>query len=459
MMRKGLLCIKRRLREGIIIVTSITIAMSSMIMGENLINFASNSILKGIYREHENDYKENDVVSASKNEVIGEPTSLYALSAALIDAETGRVLFEKDGYTVRANASTTKILTCILAIESGKLEDIVTVSKYAASMPDVQLNIREGEKYKLKDLLYSLMLESHNDVAVAIAEYISGSVDEFSKLMNKKCKEIGCENTYFITPNGLDGTKIVDGQEKIHGTTAVELAKIMSYCINNQQFVDITTTAAYTFTDKIISNEGNVVNGTRVHTVSNKNALLTMMDGVISGKTGFTGRAGYCYVCAVENNGRKYAVALLGCGWPNNKNYKWSDTKKLLGYGMEYYVKKDVFDYEMAFDEIPVNNGVVGRYDVYGENGINADITPVVHVGIDNKPLTLLLKDNEEINKQVWIFTRLEAPVNKGDKVGYVRYVVGEQIVGQYDIYALNAVNRKDFSWAYRCILNKFLMH
>ncbi len=454
-----LLSIKNRLREGIIIVTSITIALSSVMMGDNLINFASNSIWQGIHNERENGIKETDAMIVSKNEQIVEPTNLYALSAVLMDADTGRVLYEKDGYTVRANASTTKILTCILALESGKLEEIVTVSKYAASMPDVQLNIKEGEQYLLKDLLYSLMLESHNDVAVAIAEHISGSVDKFSELMNEKCKQLGCENTFFITPNGLDATKIIDGEEKIHGTTATELAKIMSYCIKNEQFVEITTTSAYTFTDKKISKDGNVENGGRIHNVSNKNALLTMMDGVISGKTGFTGQAGYCYVCAAKNNDRKYIVALLGCGWPNNKNYKWSDTKKLLGYGMEYYIKKDVFDYDMKFADIPVNNGVVGDYDKYGEMGINADNTPFTNVGISKSPLALLMRGDEQAYKQVWVYTRLEAPVHKGDKVGYVKYMVGDIEVGRCDIYAMNTIERKDFSWAYRCILNKFFMH
>ena len=175
-----------------------------------------------------------------------EPANLYAQSAVLMDGSSGRVLFEKNGEEFMANASTTKILTCILALENAELTEVVQVSSYAASMPDVQLHIREGEQYYMEDLLYSLMLESHNDVAVAIAEHISGSQEQFSRLMNQKAKEIGCKNTFFLTPNGLDATQKVkfaeEGEEKeegnqeevieaSHGTTAEDLALIMRYCI------------------------------------------------------------------------------------------------------------------------------------------------------------------------------------------------------------------------------------
>ncbi|MBQ8730720.1 MAG: D-alanyl-D-alanine carboxypeptidase [Lachnospiraceae bacterium] len=116
---------------------------------------------------------------------------LYAKYACLMDANSGRVLYSKDGDVAVPIASTTKLLTCIIALENGNMEDIVTVSKNAAKMPDVQLNIVSGEQYKLKDLLYSLMLESHNDSAVAIAEHIAGSVEGFAKLMNEKALQIG----------------------------------------------------------------------------------------------------------------------------------------------------------------------------------------------------------------------------------------------------------------------------
>ena len=132
--------------------------------------------------------------------------SLYAKSAVLMDAESGRVLYGKNEAEQMAMASTTKIMTLLIALEQGDLEQIITVSDYAQSMPDVQLNMKAGEQYVLKDLLYSLMLESHNDSAVAIAEGVAGSIEQFAGRMNKKAKEIGCKNTCFITPNGLDSS-------------------------------------------------------------------------------------------------------------------------------------------------------------------------------------------------------------------------------------------------------------
>ena len=130
---------------------------------------------------------------------------LYAQSAVLMDGESGRVLFAKNGEVERPMASTTKIMTCILALELGKGTDVVTVSKKAAAQPEVHLGMREGDTFYLEDLLYSLMLKSHNDSAVAIAEHISGSVEAFAEKMNEKAKELGCKDTHFVTPNGLDG--------------------------------------------------------------------------------------------------------------------------------------------------------------------------------------------------------------------------------------------------------------
>ena len=139
-------------------------------------------------------------------------------------------------------ASTTKIMTCILALEEGNLTDVVNVSENAARQPKVHLGMQMDEKFYLRDLLYSLMLESHNDSAVAIAEHIGGSVQAFADKMNAKAKEIGCKNTHFVTPNGLDGKD----EEDIHGTTAADLAHIMRYCIKispeRERFLEITRT-------------------------------------------------------------------------------------------------------------------------------------------------------------------------------------------------------------------------
>lgn len=388
-----------------------------------------------------------------------EKLNLYALSAVLMDAESGRVLYSKEGDVKRAMASTTKIMTCVIALEYGNLSDVLTVSKYASSMPDVQLNIKEGEMYNLEDMLYSLMLESHNDTAVAIAEHIAGSVEAFAELMNNKARELGCFDTYFITPNGLDASKEYDGETKVHSTTAKDLATIMSYCIKNEKFVEITRKSSHVFTNKIKNDDGTYANGNITHIVSNRNAFLNMMDGVISGKTGFTNDAGYCYVCALESNGRKYAVALLGCGWTNNKTYKWSDSKTLFNYGMEYFKKEDMFQYGMELPEILVNNGVYGSYRDFGEYGINADKSVSIKTYVDEAPFELLCKENELIEKKVTLVRRLEAPVYNGQVVGYVTYRLSDGIEKVYEIKAKDTVEKKDFTWSFGCVFMKFITH
>ena len=172
-------------------------------------------------------------------------------------------------------ASTTKIMTCILALEYGKLDSEMTVSAYAASQQNVNLVAYKGETFYLRDLLYSLMLESHNDAAVIIAENIGGSVEGFADMMNAKAKELGCGNTYFITPNGLDAAD----ENGSHHTTAEDLARIMKYCImdspQKEMFLEITRTPSYQFTD---------CSGKSTYSCTNHNAFLQMMDGALSGK-------------------------------------------------------------------------------------------------------------------------------------------------------------------------------
>ena len=198
-------------------------------------------------------------------EVFAAPEELYAQSAVLMDADSGRVLFEKNGMEQRPMASTTKILTCILVLEKAGLGETAEVSRNAASQPKVHLGVRAGEKYYVQDLLYSLMLESHNDAAVILAEHVGGSLEGFAALMNEKAKEIGCADSHFITPNGLDE----EDEEGAHSTTAADLAKIMRYCITlspkKAEFLEITRTSSRAFSD---------VEGKRSFSCVNHNAFL-----------------------------------------------------------------------------------------------------------------------------------------------------------------------------------------
>ena len=353
------------------------------------------------YYRTENIRQDNNS-SRAVPEVKLSDNDLHALSAVLMDGNNGRVLYDKAGEEVRANASTTKILTCILALEYGDPDDVVIVSSYAAKMPDVQLNIKEGEEYRLKDLLYSLMLESHNDSAVAIAEHIGGSVEAFSGLMNQKAKDIGCTNTHFITPNGLDAKD----EHGIHGTSAEDLARIMRYCIREspkrEQFLAITRTASYAFTN---------IGGTRSFSCNNHNTFLNMMDGALTGKTGFTGSAGYCYVGALERDGKLLIVALLGCGWPGNKTYKWADTKKLMNYGLTNYQEHVITDDILQKNKIPVLSD-----SVYGT--MKEDTEAVDWECHFSE--TLLLRADEQISVKYLLPEYLKCPIYAGMQAGSV---------------------------------------
>lgn len=373
--------------------------------------------------------------------------NLFADSAVLLDGESGRILYEKNGNEFKANASTTKIMTCILALEMGKLEDCVSVSSYAASMPDVQMHIREGEKYRLEDLLYALMLESYNDVAVAIAEHIAGSQEKFSVLMNKKAKEIGCENTLFLTPNGLDATRKKTNQEveEFHGTTAKDLALIMRYCINKspkkEKFIQITSSSAHSLTD---------LSGMRSFQCQNHNSLFQLMEGVISGKTGFTGKAGYCYVGAVERDGRQYILALLACGWPSNRNYKWEDCKTLVTYGDKEYEK-------INLEQILKKHE--GEFISLVKEGKRDDLQEEPCVGLVRKNLvsqTVLKKATEEIRVEIHK-KELTAPVKKGEIAGEILYYIDNKVWAKEWLYSDGEIERIDFIWSLERTIEKIV--
>jgi len=379
--------------------------------------------------------------------------SLYAKSAVLMDADSGRVLYGKNQAEQMAMASTTKIMTLLIALEQGDLSKVVTVSKYAASMPDVQLNMKEGEQFVLEDLLYSLMLESHNDSAVAIAECVAGSIEEFANKMNQKAKEIGCENTCFITPNGLDATAIKtdaygNETEVFHSTTAEDLARIMSYCIakspKKEQFLAITQTPTYTFSN---------CEGTRNFTCQNHNAFLYMMDGAISGKTGFTGKAGYCYVGALEHNGKTFVAALLACGWPNNKSYKWKDTRRLMEYGIdnfEYAGFADAIQDIPKEGMIPVHNGQTKQI------GETAYAQWRMELFDEEELQGVLLRRDEDIDVDWHIKESLTAPVKKGYVIGTVVCSINGEDYMKKNMYVTETIEEIDFMWCMKKIFRKF---
>lgn len=408
-----------------------------------------------------------EVRADDRKEEKSTTSQLYARAAVLMDADNGRILLGKNEDEALPMASTTKIMTCILALEKGDTEDVAEVSAYGAGQPKVHMGAKKGESYRIGDLLYALMLESYNDAAVIIAEYygsqmagLSGDIAShsaaeskqavlaFTAEMTKKAKELGCKDTFFVTPNGLDGSLELKKSGKSinyeHHTTAADLAAVMSYCIakspKKEAFLKITRTPSYTFHDRKRMESG-WQEGSRTVACMNHNAFLQMMDGVLSGKTGFTGKAGYCYVGALEKDKKRFTIALLACGWPNNKSWKWHDARLLYEYGLEHYDRRDIRE-ERILPDVRVKNG---QRDSAG-------------LECREETIELLLSREDEIKVEWDVPKSLTAPVVKGEQVGRVAYFVNGELYREFPVTA--AENVPEITYFYciiRIIRNIFL--
>nr|WP_209970297.1 D-alanyl-D-alanine carboxypeptidase family protein [Paenibacillus eucommiae] len=244
----------------------------------------------------------------------------YAVGAALIDVESGRILYSEKGDEPMRIASLTKIMTAIVAIEYGKLSDTVKVSKNAYAKEGSSLYLKLGEEMSLNNMLYGLMLRSGNDAATAIAEHVGGSLEGFVYLMNEKAKELGMKNSHFINPSGLD-----DGEG--HYSSANDMAKLTAYALNNPVFQEIVKTKA-----KKVPNP----NEEWDYNWLNKNKMLGLFEGADGVKTGYTKLAKRCLVSSATRGGQQLAVVTL------NDSNDWSDHARLLQYGFANYPLKQI---------------------------------------------------------------------------------------------------------------------
>lgn len=361
--------------------------------------------------------------------VSAEEINLNAKAAVIMDAESGKILYEKSKDQKMPNASTTKILTCLYILKHCDLDQMAEVSKNAAMQPKVRLGVREGEKYKVKDLLYGLMLESYNDCAVVLAEHAEGSVEKFEKRMNQMAENLGTLNTHFVTPNGLDG---IDKKGR-HETTAQDLAKIMARCIKNQQFLEITQTKQYTFTDG---------SRKRRFICNNHNALLSSMQGVISGKTGYTSKAGYCYVGAVKQKNMTMTFSVLASGWPPHKTYKWKDVRKLVQYATDHYERREIIADTSKIKEISIKNGLKEK----------------VLLKTGNLKAAFLVKKTDKIKIESILPSFIDAPVKEGQKVGEIKYFINGKSQKSVPIYVKQSVKQKDYWYYFEKIIQRFTL-
>ena len=246
---------------------------------------------------------------------------LTARAAVLMDAATGKILYEKEADLRLPPASTTKVATAILTLESGKsLSQTLIVSKEATRVPASKLYLRPGQSVRIEELLYGIMLASANDASVVLAEGIGGSVERFTELMTKKAHQIGATNTHFTNPHGLTSPD--------HYSTARDLAILFRYAMKNPVFRDIVQTKFSSVSTMAMVRKKLVP---RRISVRNHNRLLWGYDGALGGKTGYTLAAQKCFVGAVQRNGTTLIVAILGA------RDQWGDTKQLLEYGFDHY--------------------------------------------------------------------------------------------------------------------------
>ena len=373
-------------------------------------------ILYGVY---ETNQKPAAKAILPESEVLQTPTgtapplpSLYGKYTCLVDADTGRVLFGKDETSQVPMASTTKIMTALLILEKCDLNKVVTVSKYAASMPKVHLGASVGDSFYVKDLLYSMMLESHNDTAVILAEGLFGSVQNFAAEMNRKAQELHMTQTHFVTPNGLDS----DG----HYSSASDMCKLGSYAIKNKTFLEIIQTKTYQFSS--------IKNKTQ-YQVSNKDAFLSYYDGALGIKTGFTSKAGYCFVGAARRDETSLVSCTLASGWPPNKNYKWADTKTLMDYGFNTFRQNNLPLYPMSNIKIPI---VEGKKDVVSCRC--------------NSPGAALSAAHETIKVKYKLPSSLNAPIRQNVAIGTVSYYINDKFYKEVEIFPSESIEKSDFS-------------
>lgn len=330
---------------------------------------------------------------------------INATNAIVIDMKSGRVLLEKNAYTRKAMASTTKIMTAIVALENGNLKDEVTVSKRAASIRGSVIDLKAGQKLTLNELLYGLMLNSGNDAAIAIAEHIGGSVEDFCEMMNQKASALGAANTHFTSPHGLDAPE--------HYTTAYELAKITQYALKNPIFA------------RIVSTQSAQIPGSSLY---NTNELLNAYPGADGVKTGYTGQAGRCLVTSVTRNNQRFISVVLGSP---TRTARAQSSKSILDYAFTNYKTHTLLKEGEPMGRLPVIKGIVP--DV----GVKAA-----------EELTIPLRQEEydSLQKQVYMKNALESPVSANIEAGTIRYLIGDKVIAESAIITDAEVRRKNFA-------------
>ena len=331
-----------------------------------------------------------------------EKISTSAHSAVLYLPETHSFLYAKNADTRMAMASTTKIMTALIVLENSNLDDIVTIPQQAVGTEGSSAYLKVGEKLTIEEMLYALLLQSANDVAVSLADHIGGDIEGFAELMNSRAESLGLVDTHFSNPHGLD--------DKEHYTTARELSIIAAEAMKNDIFRQIVSTKKKSF-----------VTEERSRTYINHNKLLALYDDCIGVKTGFTKKSGRCLVSAAERDGLTFISVTLNA--PND----WSDHTDLLNYGYSRIEKITLCNSEDYKYSLPIIN-------LEGES-----------VLVTNKESRFIISErgDNNVEEHVRIYRYAIAPVEEGDVLGEVIYTKNGEEISRVQLVACQTVEKQ----------------
>lgn len=375
--------------------------------------------------DNEVDFEDTIEVTASN---VSELPKTNSRRYIVYDRISKSMIIGKNEDVKSAMASTTKIMTTIVILEKADLNEKVTVSAKAGGTGGSRLGLKRGDKASVRDLLYGLMLRSGNDAAVALAEHVGGSVKGFAELMNEKAIELGLTNTHFVTPHGLDDAN--------HYTTALELAKLTDYAMDNETFAKIVGTKSTTI---YINNQSRQINNT--------NELLGVLNGVVGVKTGFTNNAGRCLVTETKRNNMDIITIVLGA---DTKKDRTKDSVNLIEYTFSKYKMYNLE--EQIIEEF-------NKWKNINEKRIliikGKTSNPKLALGAIEKA-TIPVCDNDKIEYSINALTEIEAPLEQWNAMGTLTVKLNGEILESIEIVNVNEVQKRDWKDYFKIVLNRF---
>ena len=375
--------------------------------------------------DNEVDFEDTIEVTASN---VSELPKTNSRRYIVYDRISKSMIIGKNEDVKSAMASTTKIMTTIVILEKADLNEKVTVSAKAGGTGGSRLGLKRGDKASVRDLLYGLMLRSGNDAAVALAEHVGGSVKGFAELMNEKAIELGLTNTHFVTPHGIDDAN--------HYTTALELAKLTDYAMNNETFAKIVGTKSTTI---YINNKSRQINNT--------NELLGVLNGVVGVKTGFTNNAGRCLATETKRNNMDIITIVLGA---DTKKDRTKDSVNLIEYTFSKYKMYNLE--EQIIEEF-------NKWKNINEKRIliikGKTSNPKLALGAIEKA-TIPICDNDKIEYSINALTEVEAPVEQWNVMGTLTVKLNGEILENIDIVNVNEVQKRDWKDYFKIVLNTY---